>query len=191
MDKKPIILMSILTVVLLVLGSLSNVVGYQSVKSTVIHSPLFQTRTQRATNQQQNTLTSQYLGMGKRTILQFPFRDNTIGQLKEAIDIINKMDEKTFAQFTEVCIQRSRQDKSLKDMTSSSIVKALNILKTKSVPIINPFINNNNQYTEASGMGTICYWFPGCIYWLIMCTIGIIIYDLFISHFVSFAGPLC
>ncbi len=35
MDKKPLIVVSICVVVLLVLGSLSNVVGYQSVKSTI------------------------------------------------------------------------------------------------------------------------------------------------------------
>ncbi len=191
MDKKPLIGVSICAVVLLVLGSLSNVVGYQSAKSSVNDSPLFQTRTQRATNQKQNGITSRFLGMGEGNLLQFQIRDNTTGQLKKAIDIISNMDEKTFAQFTEVCIQRARQDKSLKDMASSNIVNTLYILKTKSVPIINPFTNKNNQYTEASGMGTICYWFPGCIYWLIMCTLGIIIFDLFLSHLVSFAGPLC
>ncbi len=36
MDKKPLIVVSILAVVLLVLGLLSNVVGYQSVKSSVV-----------------------------------------------------------------------------------------------------------------------------------------------------------
>jgi len=48
MDKKPLIVVSICAVVLLVLGSLSNVVGYQSVKSTKANnSPLFQPRTQK------------------------------------------------------------------------------------------------------------------------------------------------
>jgi hypothetical protein len=48
MDKKPLIGVNILAVVLLVMGSLSNVVGYQSVKSmTVKDSPLFATRTQK------------------------------------------------------------------------------------------------------------------------------------------------
>jgi len=40
-DKKPLIAVSLCAVVLLLLGSLSNVVGYQSVKSTVNDSPLF------------------------------------------------------------------------------------------------------------------------------------------------------
>jgi len=40
MNTRPLILVSLCAVVLLVLGSLSNVVGYQSVKSTVDDSPL-------------------------------------------------------------------------------------------------------------------------------------------------------
>ena len=47
MDKKPLIVVSLCAVVLLMRGSLTNVVGYQSVKSTVNDSPLFQTRMQK------------------------------------------------------------------------------------------------------------------------------------------------
>ncbi len=39
MDKEPLIVVSILAVVLLVMGSLSNVVGYQTVKSLENHAP--------------------------------------------------------------------------------------------------------------------------------------------------------
>jgi len=66
MDKKPLIGVSICAVVLLVLGSLTNVVGYQPVKSTALSdSPLFRIRTQRTIHQQRNMITSQYLGEGK------------------------------------------------------------------------------------------------------------------------------
>jgi hypothetical protein len=136
-------------------------VGYQSVKSTVNDSPLFKTRTQRATNQQQNILTSQYLGMEKGILLQFPFRDNRTEQLKKAFVFISKMDDESFARFTELCIQRIRQDKSLKDTNSNDIVKALKLMKTKPVSIIDPFINRKNQ--DLTHGTTICYWIPGCI----------------------------
>jgi hypothetical protein len=155
---------SICAVVLLVLGSLSNVVGYQSVKSTTLNdSPLFETRMQRATNQQQNSITSRFLGMEKGNLWLIPLRDNGIEQLKKAIDTIKNMDDKEFARFTELCIQRTKQDQSLKELTPSSIVKALHTLKTKSVPIINYFMNRNNQTITAFGMATFCVWFPGCI----------------------------
>ncbi len=177
MDEKPLIIVSLCAVVLLVLGSLSNVVGYQSVKSPVSDSPLFQTRTQRATNQQQNSMTSQYLRMGKGTLLQFPFRDNRTEQLKKIVELISKMDEKTFAHFTEFCIQRIKQDKSLKDTNPDDIVKALTLLKTKPVSIIDSFITKNNQFFSASGTLTICYYIQGCILgWIIFIIFNILFY---------------
>jgi len=66
MNKKPLIGVSLCAVVLLVIASLTNVVGYQSVKSTALSdSPLFRIRTQRTIHQQRNMITSQYLGEGK------------------------------------------------------------------------------------------------------------------------------
>jgi hypothetical protein len=177
MDKKPLIGVSILAVVLLVMGSLSNVVGYQSVKSTVNDSPLFQTRTQRATNQQQKIITSQYLGIGRGNPLQFPIRDDITKQLKNAINIISKMDDKVFSWFKELCLRRISQDKSLKDMNPNGIVTALYMLKTKPLSIINSFQNKNNQDLTSDGFHTICSWFPGCIPLTIMKAIfvGIIV----------------
>jgi len=53
-------------VVLLVLGSLSIVVGHQSVQSTTVSdSPLFRIKTQGAIHDQRNMITSRYLGDGK------------------------------------------------------------------------------------------------------------------------------
>jgi len=164
MDKKPLIGISICAVVLLVLGSLSNVVGYQSVKSTAVNdSPLFQTRTQKATNQQLNIIASHYLGMGKGNLLQFPIRDNRTKQLKKAIEFISKMDDKTFARLTELCIQKVRQDNSLRDTNPNDIEKALYLLKTKPETIINSFIDRNNQNITSSDYYSICHWSPGCI----------------------------
>lgn len=163
MDRKPLIVVSLCAVVLLVLGSLSNVVGYQSVKSTVNDSPLFQTRTQRATNQQQNSITSQFLGMGRETFLQFPIRDNRTEQLRKAIDIISNMDDTTFAQFTEVCIQRIQQDNTLQETNSKLIIRTLYLVRTQPDLIVHSFMNSGNQNLTSSNQYTICHWFPGCI----------------------------
>jgi hypothetical protein len=149
---------SITVVVLLVLGSLTNVIGYQSVKSTVNDSPLFQTRTQRATNQQQNVLTSQYLGMGKGNLLQIPTKDKRIEQLKEVIQFISRMDDKTFEQFTELYIQKVRPTPTLRDINLYEIIQALHLLKTEPEIIITSFLNRNNK-----DLMTIDPWIPGCI----------------------------
>jgi len=78
-DKKPLIVVSLCAVVLLVMGSLSNVVGYQSVKSTVVNdSPLFSVRTTRAIHQKENVIKSNYLG-----------KDSDVNFFKSKIDDIN------------------------------------------------------------------------------------------------------
>jgi hypothetical protein len=168
MSKKPLIVVSLCAVVLLVLGSLSNVVGYQSVKSTVNDSPLFQTRTQRATNHQQNSITSQYIGMGRETLLQIPYKGNKGESVEKVIKIINKMDEKTFERFIELCIQKARRDDTLRDLNRYKIVQTLLLLKTNPEAIINSYTIRKNQdslrteFTQC-GRPTWCAWGPGCL----------------------------
>jgi hypothetical protein len=177
-DKKPLIVVSICAVVLLVLGSLSNVVGYQSVKSTVNDSPLFQTRTQRATNQQQNSITSKYLGMGKETLWQIPISDNKTEQLRKAIDIISKMDDKTFEQFIKSCIQKVRQDNTFSE-TNNEIIQMLQLLRKQSKTIIFSFTNKNNQeWLPTYDFYSVCIAFPGC--WIILIVLAIIFAPLLI-----------
>ncbi|HIG99313.1 MAG TPA: hypothetical protein HA258_01915 [Thermoplasmata archaeon] len=181
MDKKPLIGVSICTIVLLVLGSLSNVVGNQSVTSTVNDSPLFQIRTQRATNQRENILTSKYLGIGKGNLLKFSSRDNKTEKLKMAIDIINRLDDKTFERFTEFFIQRIKQDDSLKETNPNDIIKGLKLIKSNPISIIIPFTNQNNGYETHSGYSS-CPWIPGCyIGRCIEAIIGIIIIILLLT----------
>ena len=73
MGKIPLILVSICAVVLLVLGSLSNVVGYLFEESmTTADSPLFQLQLQNRLNQRQRIINTQYfereMGFGDDTI---------------------------------------------------------------------------------------------------------------------------
>ncbi|MBN1859887.1 MAG: hypothetical protein JW840_00340 [Candidatus Thermoplasmatota archaeon] len=68
MDKRPLIVVSLCAVVLLVLGSLSNVVGYQSIDSTSLYdSPLFRVKIERFLHTQQNKITYRYLGGEKNS----------------------------------------------------------------------------------------------------------------------------
>ncbi len=181
---------SITAVILLTLSSLTNVVGYQSVKSTVNDSPLFVTRTQRAINQQQNFMTSQYLGMNRETLLKFSIRDNGNQQLKKAIDIICNMDDSTFTQFIEICIRKAKQDDTLRDVDHYEIVQALLLLKTNPEAIINSYTIRNNQdslrtsYTQC-GTRSMCVWGPGCLlillFWIpiiLLDVIGEVIYTI-------------
>jgi len=176
MNKYPLIGVSICAVVLLVLGSLTNVVGYQSVKSTAINdSPLFRTRTQRATNQHQNIITSQYLGKGIGNLLQFPIRDNRTESLIKAIEFISKMDDNTFNQFTELCIQQARQDNTLSKKTPNEITQMLQLLRTKSETITHSLISGDDYNRTSNNLITICHWVPYCIPKFILVPIIIII----------------
>jgi hypothetical protein len=164
MQKKALIGVSIFAVVLLVLCSLVNVVGYQSVESAgVSESPLFRIRTQKATNQQQNVLISRYLGEGQGNLLQFPIRNNRTELLKKTIEYISKMDDKTFSQFAALCIQRAKQDKILHDKTSDEIMQVLYLLRTNPEIISNSLVNGNNFTITLAGYYSVCPWFPGCI----------------------------
>ena len=187
MDKKPLIGVSNCAVVLLVLGSLTNVVGCQSVKSTTVNdSPLFNMRTQKATNQKQNIITSQYLGKGNRW--QFPMRDNRTEQLKKAIDIISKLDDKTFARFTALCIQHAKQDNTLGDTSPNEITRVLNQLRTKSETIPYSFTNRNYQNKTLLDLVTIKNWYPGCILQVVLIIIFLILLSIN-PPWTLFCGP--
>jgi len=186
MDKKPLIVVSLCAVVLLVLGSLSNVVGYQSVKSSVSDSPLFQTRTQRAINQQQVILSSKYLGRGKGNLLQFSFRDNRAEQLKKALVFISKMDDESFERFTKLYIQRARQNTTLNNINSNEIIQVFKLLRTEPEISLNYFIYRNNQHMKLNGYTVGEIWPPGCLLYALIgfLIVGIgIIYVIYNSIF--------
>jgi len=179
MDKKPLIGVSILAVVLLVLGSLSNVVGYQSVKSTALSdSPLFNIRTNKATNNQNNrVITSDYLGKGLNTI-QFPLRDNRTELIQKIIERIEKMDEKAMFAFIAMNIARMNIGNQRKDISILEIFTALNQLKSNRDILTNYIddIKNNNAPRPFTFAGPGCQWRPG---WLI----EIVLYFLVVLFF--------
>jgi hypothetical protein len=129
---------SVIAVILLVLGSLSNVVGYQSVKSTAVNdSPLFSVRTQRATERQQDILTSQFLGKGNGKLLYFPVRNNKSESLKNFFESIKKMDDATFKRFLILVKQRLKEPISLNEVQLNEINHELAKIKNnKNLPIL-------------------------------------------------------
>jgi hypothetical protein len=143
MDKKPLIMGSLCVVVLLVLGSLSNVVGYQSVKSTGNDSPLFNTRLQRATTQQQNIITSDYLCKGITT-LPFPLRDNRTSLLQNFIKIIEKMDNEEFNIFQNLVISHFYKEKNTMKSDATQLLSILKQFKSNGKELKITLINNVN-----------------------------------------------
>ena len=162
MDKYPLIGVSICAVVLLILGSLTNVVGYQSVKSTAVNdSPLFTTRTQRATKQQHNILTSQYLGKGKVYNLLILSRPDKSNSVYEIISRIQAMDDVSFQRFVKFAVNRLSEQERLKVITPQNLIAELYKIR-----------DNTHAFTDdrSSVVGNITWsdtptlcWYPGCI----------------------------
>ena len=160
MDKKPLIGVSICAVVLLVLGSLSNVVGYQSVKTTAVNdSPLFSVRAKRAIKQTNGeTLTSDYLGRGIESNFQFPIRENRTERLQKCVDIIKKMDDKEFSKFQSLVVSRFYEDKNNKNINSIHVLSLLKQIRSNTKELhINQFDNNGNKNDPPSSFCGVTY----------------------------------
>jgi hypothetical protein len=144
-DKKPLIGISICAVVLLVLGSLSNVVGYQSVKSTAMNdSPLFNIRTTRAIKDENKTiLPSNYLGEGQVNYLQFPIRDGSKELIKDTIDKLSKMTEKQLDQLQEIIISYHYENK-IDKVALDNFIFLLKQLKSNNIEIKSYLLNIKN-----------------------------------------------
>ena len=191
MNKYPLIGVCICAVVLLVLGSLTNVVGYQSVKSTVNDSPLFKIRTQRETSQQQNTLTSQYLGKGINA-LSFPLRDTTTEMIQKFIDKIRTMDNVTFNRFIDYAVNQINHKNNLKNVDVNDFIKGLRQIRKNTQNIVVDKDLDDNIITYSNYQPTIC-WLPGCfiMYFLIGVIIIITVIYIFYTNGPSMAAPPC
>jgi hypothetical protein len=177
MDKKPLIGISILAVVLLVLGSLSNVVGYQSVKSTVNDSPLFKTRTLRVISSESNsnTLTSKYLGKGFTKFL-FPLKDSDEELIKKCIERIRAMDESTFHRFVSTAVNQIKHEDTLKGINIKEFITGLNQLREskQNILVYNDGNDDRRTWFRPNFYPTSC-WIPGCLILSIIFIIFILI----------------
>jgi hypothetical protein len=174
---------STVSVILLILASLTNVVGYQSIKSDGVNdSPLFSVRTQRATNQQQNTITSQYLGKGRYTI-PFPLRDNRTELIRKFIDVVRRMDDATFNRFIDSAVKQLNHKENFKYISVMEFIKEIRQLRESKQNIIPSKDKNDSRLTYLYNFYPTACWFPGCLLmfvigaflvcvWVLILTIG-------------------
>jgi len=127
MKKNPLIGVSAIAVVLLVLGSLTNVVGYQTVKSSTMNeSPLFSLRTKRALNQEsRNTLTSKFFSKDSENKFQIPIRESNTILIQKFIEIISEMDNKEFDRLQSLVITNIYEDNNYNNIDSKIIISVL------------------------------------------------------------------
>jgi len=98
MDKRILALGSIIAVIILIFTLFNSVVGFQSNSiSSVKTSPLFNTRTQRALQDENNDIsTCYYVRKGKPLTIPIPTLDNKMTLIRQLIDRINKIDNEIF-----------------------------------------------------------------------------------------------
>jgi protocatechuate 3,4-dioxygenase beta subunit len=124
MKKYPLIGVCIIAMVLVVLGSLTNVIGYQTVKSpTMNESPLFSLRTKRAIHQESgNTINSKFLGKDNENILQFPIRESNTILIRNFIEKIIEMENKELNRSQSLVISDIYGDKSYNNIDSGTVI---------------------------------------------------------------------
>jgi len=148
MNKK-ILLGSIITVVILVLVSFTGVLGYQTIKSSTVAraSPLFSIRISRAIDEESKDLTCDYVGKDAEVTIPLPKRDDRTESLQKFIDIIGKMDDKTFNIFVRLVINRIISENYAKEEKIPELKHALYQLKDNSVVLKFEYEDNENSVT--------------------------------------------
>jgi len=108
MENKLLVGGSAIAVIILVLATLSPVVGYHTVKSNSFKdSPLFSIRMKRVIGQDEDALTCEYVGKGQ--LMPFPSRDNKAILIQKLIDRISSMNEREYNFFVKLRARTTSQ----------------------------------------------------------------------------------
>jgi len=86
-----ILIGSIIAITVLIGTSFTSVVGYKSITSDVIASPLFNIRSSRAIDEKNNIVTSEYVGKDRILNISIPKRNFTMAIIGDAISKIKHM----------------------------------------------------------------------------------------------------
>ena len=181
MNKK-ILIGSIISVAILILVSFTSVVGYGSVESNVKESPLFNIRSNRAINEESKDFTCDYVGKGEEITISLPTYNSRNTQLQKVIDVIGRMDDKTFNRFIVLVISRLNQDDKIKNVDTLEIMNVLHRLRAHPDELKDYVIGGNNgnseetiKYCTIGDAGcTIGNWNLGCFVVKIFCVLVIL-----------------
>ena len=193
--KKKIVLGSIFAVVILIFLSFTNVVGYRTNNSdSVEKSLLFSVRTRRATEQDDNLYSSNYIDKGKDVGFSIPKRDNRKALLLDVIARISQMDDKSFNKLIITAISRLNQDNKLQDIDAKKIILTLNLLRTNPDKVEDYIIAEKNNYFEDTYyICTFVGWYPGCFLFSLLYSILLFIGSLIMIWLIliSWNIPTC
>ncbi len=165
-----ILLGSIIAVVILVLVSFTGVVGYQTTKSSTIAgaSPLFRVRNKI------DEISANYIGKEEETNLYFPKRNSETESFDKVINIIKRMDDKSFDRFVKIVIANINQNNKINDVevNDKEIAVMLSQLRDNSEVIKNNFMMIDDKEPTFVSIQPI----PFCILlWIFVIPMAIIV----------------
>jgi len=181
--KKKILIGCIIAVALLTLVSFSSVVGYSSVKSdNKVLSPLFGIRTNRAINNKQDAIESDYIGKGKKNVIPLPIRDEKMILLQKVVNKISKMDEQSRNEL----LERMSSYLDDEDLTIPKLVEFEQELNYSEINVI----IGDNEVTRNGQECTIgAMWVPGCIIGVLLFFFMLFIFNTLLSTIFGCHGP--
>ncbi len=176
MNKK-ILLGSIIAVVILVLVSFTSVVGYQTTKSSTIAraSPLFSVRTQRAIDKDSRDIACNYVGKGEEINIPLPTRNNRSELFDRCVDIIRKMDDKSYDRFVDLILKYLYTRDDFQEYQKEELILSFNNIRNnpnKTTPYIQDGEESNLLHSYYC-----TFTFPGCPtpsikeYGMLLCTL--------------------
>jgi hypothetical protein len=166
--RKKILIGSVVSVVILILLSFTSVVGYNSIESDIQSSPLFNIRSSRAIDEENEEFTYDYVGNGNTIDLLIPNRDDKTVLIQRFIEIISKMDDETFNEFVTLIIHRIQQSNEFKHFINNDEIFVLNKLRSNQELIISNDFNTKGIYTNRFDIIPNIYWLPFLIPILIL-----------------------
>jgi hypothetical protein len=179
-------------VIILLLVSLTNVVGRQSSSSDSVHrSPLFRIRMQNAVAQERTTvLASDFLGKGTNTLF-VPKPDDITMLCQTVIERIRAMDDETFDRFVQYLVQKINRHHALESIDDKELIQELRQLRgsTESTLVYTEMDADKITYFNDNGP-TIC-WFPGCLVLYGLLWIGQVMFIMSIFLITFFSGRDC
>ena len=160
MNKK-ILIGSLVAVFILIMVTFTSVVGYQSAKSnSKINSPLFGVRNKTG------EISANYIGKEEETNLYFPKRNSETESFDKVINIIKRMDDKSFDRFVKIVIANINQNNKINDVDVSDeeIAIILSQLRVDSEVVKKTYMLVKDNDLE---IVTIQFELPSCwILWL-------------------------
>ncbi|UCF13425.1 MAG: hypothetical protein JSW06_03990 [Thermoplasmatales archaeon] len=160
MNKK-ILIGSIIGVTILIGVSFTSVVSYGSIKSaSVLNSPLFDVRTNRAIGQGQQEITTDYLGHGEDTNIHLTGRIHRAEQVQKGIDIIRTMDDKSFSNLFDRIILHIKSQRQTNSKDTSDILQVLHYIREN--PNVMVYYDGENSSVPETSEYYSCRWKAVC-----------------------------